>query len=514
MKTIVWLLAVLVATTGYADRPNIVLIMADDVGFSDIEPFGAEIRTPHLQRLADQGVRLTQFYNMAKCETTRAALHTGLFVEKRHAANAVPLAHLLGKAGYRTAMFGKEHFASWVPPHVASERNFGETLIYQTINPFFEPPDGKWRNPFRHNGQDVEIDALNVAEVPFYKTDVLTDYAVEFLRSSDAQTPFFLYLPYHIAHYPLQARARDIARYRGKYRTGWDELRRARLRRLKELGIIATDVELPAPESNINRFRGPYRRGIYDYRPWDTVEAETQDALDLEMAVFAAMMHRLDENIGRLLDALETLDRADETIVLFFSDNGSCPYDSNRDFGIDPGGPASYRTLSAAWAQLGNTPYRYYKQYGHEGGGHTHFIASWPARIRPGISHDPAHVVDLYPTLLHLAEASYPSRFNGEPTPSLDGGNLIDVLTGGTRPSPDILISGFTERFRSVRFGDEKIVRTNGEAWQRYDLSTDPTETVDLSSNNPARTRELVSRYRAWVADEAATMPQWDTVEP
>ena len=495
------------------ERPNIVLIMADDIGYSDIGPYGSEIRTPNLDRLAEGGLRFTQFYNMAKCETTRAALHTGLFFAKRDAGNARSLGGLLRDAGYHTAMTGKEHFSGWVPEHVYARHNFDDALTYPVINQFFIPPDGAWQNPFFLDGEEIAVEDMPVSDPPFYKTDVLTDYALRFLDNAEASgKPFFLYVPYHVAHYPLQARDEDIARYRGSYRRGWDAVRAERYARMQELGVIPPNARLSPPEDNVNRYRGPFRGDVYHYRPWESLSDAEQDALDLEMAVYAAMIDRMDQNIGRLLARLDEMDALDDTLVLFLSDNGSCPYDSNRDFSIPPGGPASYRTLSAAWANVGNTPFRYYKQYGHEGGSHTHFIAHWPAVIEPGLSDQPAHVADLLPTLLDAAGADYPASANGRPTPVLDGSSLLPVLRGGTRPAPDILVSGFTERFRMVRIGDWKLVRVNAQEWELYNLAEDPTELDDRAGNDPATLDRLVAAYHAWIREHAAVVPRFDEV--
>ena len=516
------LLALFATTaTGLADpvaaqppeRPNIVLIMADDVGYSDIGPYGSEIRTPNLDRLAEGGLRFTQFYNMAKCETTRAALHTGLFFAKRDAGNARSLGGLLRDAGYHTAMTGKEHFSAWVPDHVHARHNFDDALTYPVINQFFIPPDGAWQNPFFLDGEEIAVEDMPVSDPPFYKTDVLTDYALRFLDNAEASgKPFFLYVPYHVAHYPLQAREEDIARYRGSYRRGWDAVRAERYARMRELGVIPPNARLSPPEDNVNRYRGPFRGDVYHYRPWESLTEAEQDALDLEMAVYAAMIDRMDQNIGRLLARLTEMNALDDTLVLFLSDNGSCPYDSNRDFSIPPGGPASYRTLSAAWANVGNTPFRFYKQYGHEGGSHTHFIAHWPAVVEPGLSDQPAHVADLLPTLLDATGGVYPATVNGRPTPVLDGSSLLPVLRGGTRPAPDILVSGFTERFRMVRIGDWKLVRVNAQRWELYNLADDPTELDDRADDDPATLDRLVAAYHAWIRGHAAVVPRFDEV--
>jgi arylsulfatase len=481
--------------------------MADDLGFSDIGSYGSEIETPHLDRLAEGGLRFTQFYNMAKCETTRASLLTGLFAKKRHADNARSLSGLLRKAGYQTAIVGKEHFSRWVPGHVYARESFHRSLVYWTINPFFEPPDGQWKNPFELDGEVIATSDMPVSRRPFYKTDVLTDYALGFLEeAAETGKPFFLYLPYHVAHYPLQAREEDIERYRGRYRQGWDQVRAERFERMRKQGVIPPHARLSPPEDNINAYRGPYRGDIYKYRPWDRLGDEEKDALDLEMAVFAAMVHRLDENVGRVLGKLDGLGVREKTLVLFLSDNGSCPYDSNKDFSVPPGGPSSYRTLSAAWANVGNTPWRYYKQYGHEGGAHTHLIAHWPGVVRPGLNHASAHVVDLLPTLLELARSEYPESVEGAPTPTLDGRSLLPLLRGGTRPDPPILVSGFTERFRMVRVGDLKIVRVNAGPWELYDLAKDPTELDKLVAERPDALAEVVAAYHRWIREQGAEM--------
>jgi arylsulfatase len=503
------------SAAGTDEPPNVVLIMADDLGFSDIGSYGSEIATPNLDRLADAGLRFTQFYNMAKCETTRTSLMTGLFAEKRHAENARSIPELLRVAGYHTVMVGKEHFGKWVPEHVFAKRTFDRSLVYWTINPYFAPPDGQWTNPFALDGQEIATEEMPVSSPPFYKTDVLTDYALRFLDDAQrSRKPFFLYLPYHVGHYPLQAREEDIALYRGRYREGWDRVRAERFSRMRKLGVIPPHARLSPPEDNINRFRGPYRGDIYHYRPWNRLEDDEKDALDLEMAVFAAMVHRLDLNVGRVLAKLEEMGERGRTLVLFLSDNGSCPYDSNRDFTIPPGGPASYRTLSAAWANVGNTPYRFYKQYGHEGGPHTHFLAHWPGVIRPGLCRSPAHVVDLLPTLLDLARAEYPASVEDAPTPLLDGRSLLPLFRGGSRPDPEILIAGFTERFRMVRIGDRKIVRVNAEPWELYDLAKDPTELENLARERPDELAGMVAAYRRWIREQGAEMPLLDEVDP
>ncbi|WP_157638124.1 arylsulfatase [Flexithrix dorotheae] len=490
--------------TTQENRPNIVLIMGDDIGFSDISCYGGEIPTPNLDQLASQGIRFSQFYNMAKCETTRTVMHTGLYQGNDQAIN---FAQLLRDAGYYTAQSGKEHFKNWVPEHCYAKNVMDQSFTFWATNEFFIPPGGEFERPFILNG-----DTLKASEIPFkgkefYKTDVITDYAIKYLEEAkQKEKPFLLYLPYHAAHYPLQAPEEEIAKFRGKYKKGWDKIRKERFERIKTLGLIPEQARLSPPEGNINKFRGhkkdnlEIRGKIPLYRPWETLSEEEQDELDLEMSVFAAMVHRMDKNIGRVIQWLEENDKRENTLILYLSDNGSCPYDSNKDFDHPPGTPDSYRTLSAAWANAGNTPFRYFKQYGHEGGSHTHLIANWPSVIKEKgvISDQPGHLVDFYPTFLEAAGVQYPENYKGKSTLPLHGTSLMPIFKGETRTPPKQIISGFTERFRMYRKGDWKIVNLNGEGWELYHLAKDPTELNNLAPTNPEKLKELLESYEAW----------------
>lgn len=478
-------------------RPNILLMVGDDIGFADIGCYGSEIQTPNLDRLAEQGMRFRQFYNMSKCEPTRSSLLTGLYFPRKNAENVMTFPSLLRDAGYYTAVSGKEHFASWVPKRCYAAEVFDDSFVYRLINSYFVPPSGKFENPFKLNGVEVPVEELPVYEPPLYKTDVVTDYALKFLdKAKESGKPFFLYLPFHPGHYPLQAREEDIAKYRGTYKIGWDELRKRRLAKQKAIGLLPEDTVLSPPEGNINKSRGPYRGNIYAYRPWDTLDAKEQDDLDLEMAVYAAMLDRMDQNIGRVLAKLEEMGALDNTLIMYFSDNGACPYDANKDFAVPPGGPDSYRSLCAAWANAGGTPFRYFKQYGHEGGARTQFIVHWPGVVAPGTFCDaPAHLVDLYPSLLEITGARYPADTD---MPALDGASLVPLLKGGSRSTPKVILSGHTEKLRMVRAGDYKIVRVNGEAWELYNIEEDPTELHNLAESMPEKLAEIERLYKAW----------------
>lgn len=477
-----------------ADCPNVILIMGDDIGFSDLGCFGSEIETPNLDRLAEGGLRFSQFYNMAKCNPTRSSMLTGMFYGGKE---CTLLGQEMQRAGYRTMMCGKEHYDGWIPKSLRLPAGYDRSFYYPLISSYFLPSSGKYENTFHLDGNPLSADEIEAERKPLFKTDFVTDYALRFLDEAAKKDdqPFFLYVAYNAAHYPLQARSEDIARYRGKYRKGWDEIRKERFERIKQLGLIARDARLSPPEGNINRFRGhaknnvDIREKIPLYRPWDSMTDKEKDDLDLEMAVFAAMVHCMDRNIGRLIDRLDRHGLSENTLVMYLSDNGSCPYDSNRDFAMPPGPADSYRSLCAAWANVGNTPFRYFKQYGHEGGGHTHFIARWPRGIaaRGAITPQPAHIVDIMPTLLEVGRADL-SRYQ------FHGRSLSPIFQGNERTVPEYILSGL-EKFRMFRQGDWKLVRVNGEAWELYNLAADTTELNNVAELHPDRLSSMIEAY-------------------
>jgi arylsulfatase len=477
-------------------KPNIILILGDDIGYSDIGPFGSEIQTPNLDKLANEGIRFSNFYNMSKCEPSRSSLFTGLY---QGGKNAVNFAQILKEAGYYVVHSGKEHWMKWAPDHVYAKNIFDQSLTFKAMSEFFAPPNSEFVNPFILNGDTVPWNTVYHEQKPFFKTDVLTDNALRWIEKPvQNKQPFFLFLGYGAAHYPLQARPEDIAKYRGLYKKGWDEIRQERTERLKNLGLINRETQLSPPSSNINNFRGhpegneEIRAKIPLYREWATLDEKEKEELDLEMAVFAAMVDRMDQNIGRVLNYLDEKGIADNTIVIYLSDNGSCPYDSNRDFDFPPGVAEGFRTLCAAWANAGNTPFRYFKQYGHEGGAHTHFILRWPNQVQPGmLTHQTGHIVDIAPTLLEAAQVEYPSQM-GEITPqALQGSSLMPVLKGGERVEPEFFLSGWTDKFRMFRQKDWKIVKLNDEDWELYNLREDPTEINNLAGAHPEKVKEM-----------------------
>ena len=496
------------------DRPNIVLIMGDDIGYSDLGCYGSEIETPNLDRLANGGMRFQTFYNMAKCNPTRSTLITGLIQGDERAISFVPL---LRDAGYSAIMSGKEHFDKWVPKDAYFANTFENSLTFWATTEYFVPPTDTFQRPFFLNGQHIRPEEIEAEILPKYKTDFITDYGLKWLDEvMERDQPFFFLLPYHVAHYPLQARPEDIAKYRGKYREGWDVIRARRFERMKEMGIVDSHTLLSPPEGNSNKFRGASEPGFEEirakfptYYAWDSMTEAEKDDKDLEMAVFAAMIDRMDQNIGRVLDKLEAAGELDNTLILFFTDNGSCPFDSNVDFDVPPGPAESYRCLAPTWANVGNTPFRLYKQNGHEGGANTHFIAHWPKVIQPNqIIHQPGHVADLFPTFLDMAGLTYPTEYDNTPTLPLDGRSLLPIFEGKVREEPTHFISGHTEKFRMYRQGDWKIVRENMEAWELYDLAKDRTETEDLAATQPDKLAEMVTAYENWKKERVTLLEE------
>ena len=477
-----------------AKKPNIVLIMADDIGYSDIGCYGGEIKTPNIDRLANQGVRFTTVYNMSKCNPTRSSLLTGLYTGGK---GAVHIAQITKEAGYNNIMSGKEHFDSWVPDYCKAENVFDHSFHFWATTEYFLPPSGRYTQPFFLDGKELNASEIRYEKSPMYKTDFITDYALSWLdEACKEDAPFFLYLPYHAAHYPLQARQEDIDKYRGKYKIGWDSLREQRFKRMQKMGILPENAKLSPPEGNLNKSRGPLVPSYTDYYPWESLSELQKDSLDLEMAVYAAMIDRMDQNIGRVLDKLKANGETENTLVLFLVDNGACPFYQNDVPDVAPGPANSYWSLRAAWANLCNTPYRQYKQAGYEGGCNTPFIASWPGVIQPNtICTQPGHVVDIAPTFLDICKVDFPDSVHGYLTLPLDGSSLLPLFKGEKRKDPDFFISGM-DKFRMFRTGNYKIVQMNGEDWELYDLNNDPTELENLAGKYPEKVNELLKNKR------------------
>lgn len=455
-----------------APRPNFVVIMCDDMGFSDLGCYGSEIRTPNLDRLAAAGLRFTQFYNTAKCETSRRSLMSGLWhvqyrTEPRR--NFVTIAEVMRSAGYTTLMTGKWHID-------------GEPLT-RGFDRYFGHLSGA--TDFFHGDDTFKLDdkPYQVPKTGFYTTDANTDYAIRFLDEAAKAPgkPFFLYIAYNAPHYPLQAPKEDIDRYRGRYRIGWDELRRRRHQRQLQLGVIGRDVPLsPRPE---------------DVKPWDSLTEAQKDDQDLKMATFAAMVDRLDQNIGRLVEHLKRLGADKDTVIMFFSDNGGCPFDRNKRNEIPPWEGGGHWTYDSAWAGASNTPFRWYKQNNHEGGIASPMIVHWPAGIPRGggVVATPAHLVDIFPTCAELGGARRPESFEGARLAPLSGRSLAPVFAGGSLPERTLFWT-FGQN-RGVRTGPWKLVSAVGRPWELYNLEQDRPELNDRAAAEPRRVAELAAAW-------------------
>lgn len=456
------------------DRPpNIIAIMADDLGFSDLGCYGGEIATPHLDRLAGEGIRFTRFYNEAKCVESRTALMTG---HTHHVSNnlkdrSIPtVAERLNDAGYRTLMVGKWHMAD-SPTERGFDRSFGflEGAVNFWMGEGMHGRDGRWR---------LDGEPFEVPESGFYTTDAFTDYAIDFIEETqETQQPFFLYLAHNAPHYPLHAHPEDIEKYRGSYLKGWDRIREERWLRLQNLGLISPELPLSSRDRNV-----PF---------WEKLSADEKAEYDLLMAVYAAMIDRLDQNIGRLVAYLEAQGLSNNTLILFFSDNGGCPYQNEEKPDSIPGGPESHRTYNTPWANASNTPFRLYKRHSHEGGISSPFIARWPAAIKAAgsIRREPAHITDLLPTFLEIATGDAPDDVAGQ--------SLLPALTGQA-PSPRGPIFWEFAFHHAVLKDGYKLVARRGEDWQLYHILTDRIESRNLAPQKPDLVAELAAAYDSW----------------
>jgi len=488
-------------------RPNIVLILVDDMGFSDISCYGAEIPTPNLDRLAARGIRFTQFSNTARCSPSRASLLTGLYPHQagmghldnfvkpgsrgyqgRLADECATIAEVLRPAGYRTIMTGKWHLGQQhgTPPW---ERGFERSLNSQAGGIYFPNQSSRRNEPLYLNGKAVAQDAPELG-ASWYSTDLWTDFALRFVDEAVRDgKPFFLYLAHNAPHFPLMAPQEDIRRFRGKYLAGWDRLREERHQRQIRMGLIDPRWKLTE--------RPPASP------PWSSLNEKERDRFDHIMAIYAATIHRVDVATGRLVQALDKMGVLDDTLILFLSDNGgnaeSGP--AGRLEGSVPGNAESTVFLGMNWATLSNTPFRRYKHFTHEGGISTPLIAHWPNGILPELRGKfetaPGHVIDIMPTVVELSRAEYPSRLRGSAILPMEGVSLAPAFRGEriTRSQP---IFYHHEGNRGVRSGKWKLVNKHMDPWELYDMEADRTEMHDLAAEHPEMVKRLIAEYEAW----------------
>jgi arylsulfatase A-like enzyme len=491
------------------DRPNIVVVLVDDMGFSDIGPYGGEVPTPNLDRLAARGVRFTQAYNAARCSPTRASLLTGLYphqagmgwldsralpnskgIRGRLLPRAVTIAEVLHDAGYFTAMTGKWHLgqqhgcAPW-------NRGFQRSLNSRAGEVYFpKESDKPGTENLYLNGKELPKDSPIFGK-HWYSTDLFTEWGLKFVDEAQAEKkPFFLYIAQGAVHFPLRAPAETIAKYRGRYLQGWDALRDQRYAKQLALGVIDANWAL-AP-------RPP------EVATWASLPAERQRRFDLIMAVYAAMIERVDLAIGALVQGLERRGVLENTLIVFLSDNGGNaeggpPGVTRGDGPI--GGPQSYVLLGMNWATLANTPFRRYKHFTHEGGISTPLIAHWPAGVpeerRGALEKQPVHLIDVMATAVDLAGASYPRAFGGNAIEPMQGVSLRPAMLGKpfTRTEP---IFWEHEGNKAVRDGKWKLVLRHRQPWQLFDMEADRTEQHDLAKKQPELANTLEAAWNAW----------------
>ena len=493
-------------------RPNVLVILADDMGFSDVGCYGSTIETPNIDRLAEGGMRFSQMYNAARCCPTRASLLTGLSPHQAGVGHmradlglpayrghlndrCVTMAEVLSDAGYNTLMSGKWHLGN-AYDQWPNARGFDVySGLLDGASDYFNPPPNRTivRNnePFAPKSVAYFESEDNLMS-DFYMTDFITSEAVDQLKQhGGGSQPFFQYLSYTAPHWPLQAREEDIEKYRGHFMNGWDQLRRQRYERLVDAGIVAREWSLPDRDDRVPA--------------WDAVE--NKERWDLKMAAYAAQVDRMDQGIGRVLDTLGAMGERENTLVLFLADNGAASIGLGKGGDARPGSPESYMSYHRPWAHLSDTPFRRYKIWTHEGGIATPFVANWPAEIEAGgLSHEVSHVMDLMPTVLEAAGATYPSTFDGRSIVAAEGQSLLPVLNGAEREGHDALCWTHTNN-HAIRRGRWKLLTSDArETWQLYDLKADRTETTDRASERPDLVAELADQHQAW-SDRVGVIP-------
>lgn len=528
-------------------RPDIVLIMADDMGFSDLGSYGGEIDTPNLDRLASNGLRFSHFYNTARCCPTRASLLTGLYAHQAGvghmmgddglpgyrgdlAANAITIAEALGAAGYGTYMSGKWHVTRHVGhwsgnDELTSTHNWprqrGFDRFYGTIHgagSFYDPVS------LTEGNTPIELEPPADAEAPvYYYTDAISEHAARFVRDHAAGDrsgdPLFLYVAHTAPHWPLHALPEDIARYRGRYAAGWDAIREQRQERLTELGLIDKDWLLAERDSRVPA--------------WEDVPAGERPWFERAMEVYAAQIDRMDQGIGDVVAALEETGRLDNTLILFLADNGGCaevltdrwtglhlpkqaldgsPVAVGNDTSVLPGPESSYQSYGPHWAHVSNTPFRLYKHWVHEGGIASPLIVHWPARIVEGggIAGETAHVVDLMATALDAAGAEQPSTRSGRSSIPIEGTSLLPAFH--RQPLDREAVFWEHEGNRAVRSGKWKLVSRHPGEWELYDMVADRTEARDLAAEEPERLATLGALWEEWAA-RTGVVPWADLIE-
>jgi arylsulfatase A-like enzyme len=483
-------------------KPNIILICADDLGFSDIGCYGSEVQTPNLDKLGAGGMRFTNFHNTSKCFPSRACLLTGVYAQqngysknfKEPLTNAVTLGEVLRTAGYRTLWSGKHHGVE-NPVTRGFDRYYG--LKDGACN-YFNPGDqrpgegmparkGKPGNKTVRSWciDSMEYNPYTPPEKDFYTTDYFTNYAVTWLEDyKNESKPFFLYIAYTAPHDPLMAWPEDIAKYKGQYNEGYEKTRLARYKKQLEMGLINETYQLTDAT----------------YKSWNELDDSIRTDEIRKMEVYAAMIDRMDQNIGRLLAKLKEVGKDENTLILFVSDNGASAemVRIDDDYG-EIGAMTRWTSLGEDWANVGNTPFRYFKNYSYEGGINTPLIAYWPNKIKPkAISAFPGHFIDFMATFVDLTGAEYPSELNNQQITPMQGESLLPAFLGNNvqREKP---IFWEWQNGQAVYSNGFKIVKHGlDKPFELYNLSADPTETNNLATENPEKAGELEKMFLEW----------------
>jgi arylsulfatase A-like enzyme len=497
-------------------RPNVVVILIDDMGFSDLQCYGGEVPTPNINKLAAEGVRFTQFYNTARCSPSRAALLTGLYPHQAGMGfldnmvvegskgttgklneNCVTMAEVLKEAGYFTMMTGKWHLGHMhgTPPH---QRGFMRSLAAPIGELYFPNQKQRRKEGLVLNGERHELDDPIFGK-NWYGPDLVTEWGLKFIDESiAAKKPFFYYLPHSAVHFPLQVPKADFDRYKGKYKVDWQKLREARHERQIEMGLV--DAKWPLT---------PLPPDVFD---WNTLSDKEKEHFDNTMSVYAAMIDHLDHTVGKLVAGLKQRGVLDNTAIFLMSDNGGNAESGPRGvlIGQRPGGPQSTVFIGQCWATLANTPFWRYKHFTHEGGVSSPFIVHWPAGIDPQrngkLESQPGHLVDIMPTVCEITGTQYPTEYHGHTIQPEEGISLLPAI-GGKPLDRKAPIYFAHEGNRALRESKWKLVMKYKGPWELYDMEADRTERHNLIDAKPDLAKKLIAEWEAWA--ERANVDPW-----
>jgi arylsulfatase len=506
------------AAQGKPKRPNIVVILVDDMGYSDVGCFGSEIPTPNIDALAAGGIRFSQFYNNARCSPSRASLITGTYPHQAGMGHLEPavvpesmgikgklldrvatFGEVFSPAGYHTAVAGKWHMG--IPRGTGPwQRGFDRSFVSPAGELYYRNQPQPLAKKVFIDGREVPASSDEVGRGDWYSSDLFVDWGMKFAEEAKAKgKPFLLYLPFVAVHFPVMAPPKDAAKFRGKYRAGWDTIRAARLAKQRRLGLLGDEVQLPPREPN-----------TYN---WDKLPPEQQDRFDGMMAAYAADVARMDQAVGTLVARLKAAGDYENTLILFMADNGGTAESGpdGRSLGAGPlGGPQSNIFVGMEWATLSNTPFRMFKHHTHEGGISTPLIAHWPAGIaaaqRGTINRTPGHLIDIMATAVDVSGAEYPTRVRDHAIVPMQGISLAPAFHGAaiTRGRP---IFFEHEGNRAVRDGRWKLVARFERPWELYDMGVDRSELHDLASAQPDRVAQMAAAWDAWA--KASYVDPW-----